>query len=62
MTATEETAFQKVITRSYTEVDSNNGINTEQFLEATDGMINMFGKFNFFLKKRYNYYFVLIIV
>lgn len=38
------TAFQKVITRSYTDVDTKNGINTEEFLEATDGMINMFGK------------------
>lgn len=39
------TAFQKVITRSYTDVDTKNGINTEEFLEATDGMINMFDLF-----------------
>jgi hypothetical protein len=36
--------FEKVITRSYTDVDTAHGINTGQFLEATDGMINMFGK------------------
>jgi hypothetical protein len=43
--ADEPTAFQKVITRSYTDVQvTNEGINTAQFLEATDGMINMFGK------------------
>ena len=41
----EQTAFQKVITRSYTDVDvGSDGIDTAQFLEATDGMINMFGK------------------
>ena len=48
---TEQTAFQKVITRSYTDVDTENGINTGQFLEATDGMINMFGLCPFFLYK-----------
>ncbi|KAI7907090.1 glycolipid transfer protein domain-containing protein [Cokeromyces recurvatus] len=38
--------FQKIITRSYAnvEVDSE-GINTDQFLEATDGLINMFDLF-----------------
>lgn len=36
--------FEQVITRSYTDVDTTNGINTDQFLEATDGMIAMFGK------------------
>jgi hypothetical protein len=42
----EQTAFQKVITLSYTDVKvESDGINTAQFLEATDGMINMFGKF-----------------
>jgi hypothetical protein len=41
----EPTAFQKVITRSYVDVQvTEEGINTAQFLEATDGMINMFGK------------------
>lgn len=43
--ADEPTAFQKIITRSYTDVQvTEEGINTEEFLEATDGMINMFGK------------------
>ena len=41
-----QTAFQKAITLSYTDVKvESDGINTAQFLEATDGMINMFGKF-----------------
>lgn len=35
--------FERVITRSYADVDTAQGINTDQFLEATDGMINMFG-------------------
>ncbi|KAL9541085.1 hypothetical protein MBANPS3_009316 [Mucor bainieri] len=44
----EQTAFQKVITRSYTDVHvGSEGIDTAQFLEATDGMINMFGKYLF---------------
>lgn len=37
--------FEKIITRSYVDVDTTQGIITEQFLEATDGMINMFGKY-----------------
>ncbi|KAK4510710.1 uncharacterized protein ATC70_005143 [Mucor velutinosus] len=42
----EQTAFQKVITRSYTDVHvGSDGIDTAQFLEATDGMINMFDLF-----------------
>jgi hypothetical protein len=36
--------FQQVITRSFTDVDTKSGIDTDQFLEATDGMIAMFGK------------------
>lgn len=41
----EQTAFQKVITRSYTDVQvGSEGIDTAQFLEATDGTVNMFGK------------------
>lgn len=35
--------FERVITRSYVDVDTSDGIHTEQFLEATDGLINMFG-------------------
>ncbi|EIE77117.1 hypothetical protein RO3G_01821 [Rhizopus delemar RA 99-880] len=34
--------FEKIILRPYTDVDSQDGINTEQFLEATEGLINMF--------------------
>ncbi|KAI9259138.1 glycolipid transfer protein domain-containing protein [Helicostylum pulchrum] len=37
--------FERVITRSYVDVDTSNGIHTEQFLEATDGLINMFDLF-----------------
>ncbi|KAG2205331.1 hypothetical protein INT46_008598 [Mucor plumbeus] len=41
-----QTAFQKAITLSYTDVKvESDGINTAQFLEATDGMINMFDLF-----------------
>lgn len=36
--------FREVIVRSYTDVNEKDGIDLEQFLEATDGMINMFGK------------------
>lgn len=28
---------------SYTNVDTSSGINTEQFLEATEGVVNLFG-------------------
>lgn len=28
---------------SYTNVDTSNGINTEQFLEATEGVVKLFG-------------------
>ncbi|KAG0736656.1 hypothetical protein G6F57_005228 [Rhizopus arrhizus] len=38
--------FEKIILRPYTDVDSQDGINTEQFLEATEGLINMFDMFN----------------
>ncbi|KAI8047459.1 glycolipid transfer protein domain-containing protein [Thamnidium elegans] len=37
--------FERVITRSYVDVDTSNGIHTEQFLEATHGLINMFDLF-----------------
>ncbi|GAA5810137.1 hypothetical protein MFLAVUS_003556 [Mucor flavus] len=37
--------FERVITRSYVDVDTSDGIHTEQFLEATDGLINMFDLF-----------------
>ena len=30
--------------RSYVDVDISNGINTEQFLEATEGLVKLFGK------------------
>lgn len=50
MMTEEQTAFQKVITLSYTDVKvGNDGINTAQFLEATDGMVNMFGKLVYWL-------------
>lgn len=50
MMTEEQTAFQKVITLSYTDVKvGSDGINTAQFLEATDGMVNMFGKFVYWL-------------
>ncbi|ORY94047.1 glycolipid transfer protein domain-containing protein [Syncephalastrum racemosum] len=32
------------ITRSYTDVDTSNGINTIQFLEATEGVVKLFDK------------------
>jgi hypothetical protein len=36
--------FQRIISRSYTDVEINEqGINTDQFLEATDSLIKMFG-------------------
>ncbi|CEP11008.1 hypothetical protein [Parasitella parasitica] len=42
----EQTAFQRVITLSYTDVQvGKHGIDTAQFLEATDGTVNMFDLF-----------------
>lgn len=29
--------------RSYTDVDTTDGINTQQFLEATEGVVKLFG-------------------
>lgn len=46
MTAEEDdkVAFQRIITRSFTDVEiTEQGINTDQFLEASDGLIKMFG-------------------
>lgn len=44
MTEDGKVAFQRIITRSYTDVEiTQQGINTDQFLEATDGLIKMFG-------------------
>lgn len=34
------------LARSYVDVDISNGINTEQFLEATEGVVKLFGKEN----------------
>ncbi|KAI8987583.1 glycolipid transfer protein domain-containing protein [Mycotypha africana] len=46
MTTTELPAFQKIITRSFIDVEViDEGINTDQFLEATDGLIKMFDLF-----------------
>ena len=39
--------YFETIKRSYTDVDIANGINTEQFLEATEGVVKLFGKLSF---------------
>lgn len=35
--------YFETVTRSYTDVDTSKGINTEQFLEATEGVVKLFG-------------------
>lgn len=35
--------------RSYVDVDTSKGIDTEQFLEATEGLVKLFGKCQFCL-------------
>ncbi|KAI9248080.1 glycolipid transfer protein domain-containing protein [Sporodiniella umbellata] len=37
--------FEKIITRAYSDVDRQEGVNTEQFLEATTSLVNMFDLF-----------------
>lgn len=32
------------LSRSYVDVDTNKGVDTEQFLEATEGLVKLFGK------------------
>lgn len=36
--------FFDTLSRSYTNVDISNGIDTIQFLEATEGLVKLFGK------------------
>ena len=38
------TTYFDSIKRSYTDVEIADGINTEQFLEATEGVVKLFGK------------------
>jgi hypothetical protein len=32
------------LARSYVDVDTSKGVDTEQFLEATEGLVKLFGK------------------
>lgn len=36
--------FFDSLARSYTDVDLSKGIDTEQFIEATEGLVKLFGK------------------
>jgi hypothetical protein len=35
--------YFETLKRSYTDVDTNKGVDTEQFLEATEGLVKLFG-------------------
>jgi hypothetical protein len=35
--------FFDTLSRSYADVDTSNGIDTNQFLEASEGLVKMFG-------------------
>lgn len=37
-------SYFDTLKRSYVDVDTSKGIDTEQFLEATEGLVKLFGK------------------
>lgn len=38
------TTYFHTVARSYTDVDTSKGVDTAQFLEATEGVVTLFGK------------------
>ena len=48
------TTYFDSIKRSYTDVEIADGINTEQFLEATEGVVKLFGKKYIYIKCWHN--------
>ncbi|CAO3587283.1 unnamed protein product [Absidia cylindrospora] len=42
------TTYFHTVARSYTNVDTSKGVNTAEFLEATEGVVTLFGKLSWF--------------